>query len=191
MDMIDSSNAGWYKEIDQWRDKYNKLREDCAALEQELKEKHKRQLKQTMLGVDDYCKQYDDAFSRVEQERDALKAYCEELKNCLRVTAYELCHYIDNKNAQLMAGVVGTDLQPPDLHDHQTVSESFELLNKSPSTCLKEHDAGVVESFLERHAPLLEPMNAEDAEKYHCEHSIELDRYRLHKLAQQLREEGK
>lgn len=48
--------------------------------------------------------------------------------------------------------------------------------------------ADAVQEFLQEYAPLLDPMNENDALDYPAEHAIELDRKRLHECASKLNE---
>lgn len=44
--------------------------------------------------------------------------------------AHELAQFISEKNAKLLADVVGTDLDEPELHDYQTCGELQAIANR-------------------------------------------------------------
>lgn len=50
-----------------------------------------------------------------------------ELEQKLIETAQELSCMIDMENTRLELGISGSDLDPPDYYDHQTVHEAMKL----------------------------------------------------------------
>ncbi|MGH1461278.1 MAG: hypothetical protein ACRBB6_04500 [Neptuniibacter sp.] len=160
------------------------LKSDYEQLEQELaelKEKHKKQLKQTRLGVQDYAQQYDEAFTKLEQENatlkkelfdysfhtenemDGLKCHIEMLKGQMQ----HLANYIAECDENPSIGAALAD----------AVEKSIE---QSPFTSLREHDARVIEQALKEWVKI--PDNWKEGSINYISEN------RIHEYAQQLRE---